>query len=95
MRKLTHDYFPHLTGGKGNPLYIIRIIIYSFFFPREKNVKPVFFPHFFTRENNVFCMFFSLVKITSIMFFSSLVKREFLRFFPYFTIVYHESSVLF
>ena len=26
---------------------------------------------------------------------SSLGKREFLRFFPYFTIVYHESSVLF
>ena len=93
MRKLTHDYFPPLTVREKYLFTPFRGVV--FFFPKEKNVKPVFFPHFFPREKNVFCMFFSLVKITSIMFFSSLVKREFLRFFPYFTIIYHESSVLF
>ena len=80
VRKLTHDYFPPLTGGKNTYLPPFRGV--AFFFPKEKNVNPVFFPHFFPRENNAFCMFFSLGKITSIMFFSSLRKREILCFFP-------------
>lgn len=93
MRKLTHDYFPPLTARE-KYLFTPPFRGVVFFFPKEKNVNPVFFPHFFPRENNVFCMFFSLEKITSIMFFSSLRKREILCFFPYFTIVYYESSML-